>query len=63
MKIVILHSAIDLNDRKDEYDALIQADAIFNALISLGHNPIKLALSFDLQGCISTIEKIKPFVF
>ncbi|MGK5094426.1 GNAT family N-acetyltransferase [Deltaproteobacteria bacterium TL4] len=60
MKVVILHEYVPENARKDEVDVLIQAEAVSQALLQLGHCPETLSFSLDLPSVLRELERIKP---
>ncbi len=58
MKIAIAHNAVDAASAPDEQDVLVQADAVAEALIELGHAPFLLPCDLDLAGVTQAIEKL-----
>ena len=56
MRIAILHDKLSGNARADELDTMVQVRAAEEALRSLGHEPVSLALSLDF---IRTVAELK----
>ena len=61
MKIAVLQDLI-LPEcaRIDEQDTAVQSKAVFQALSDLGHDPVESFFSFNLDGSIHTLQRIKP---
>ncbi|MHB8138676.1 MAG: D-alanine--D-alanine ligase family protein [Smithellaceae bacterium] len=61
-KIVILHTDVAPNAGVDELDCLQQAQAVSEALIALGYEPIMLPFVMDLNENISALRALQPDV-
>jgi len=61
-KIVILHSDVAPNAGVDELDCLQQAQAVSEAMISLGYEPIMLPFVMDLNENIAALRALQPDV-
>jgi len=62
MRIAIIHNAVGNDDSPDERDVLMQADAVYEALRRLGHQPVLLACTLDLSAVQRRLKKIRPDV-
>lgn len=60
MKIAILHAQLALDAPQDEQDVLAQVAAVSEALESLGHTPITVPLSLDLNTGSANLQQIQP---
>jgi D-alanine-D-alanine ligase len=60
MKIVVLHNAVASDDSPEDQDTLIQAAAISHALDRLGHEPIRLPCTLDLDAVRQALLEIDP---
>jgi D-alanine-D-alanine ligase len=60
MHILILHDQIAQDSRKDETDALVQAQVIAAALQELGHRVSTLGLSLNLQAARDQLLAAQP---
>lgn len=61
-KIVILHTDVASDAGVDEQDTLHQAQAIAQAMTSLGYEPVMLPFVMDLNVTISKLRSLKPYV-
>jgi len=61
-KIIILHTDVAPDAGEDELDTLRQAQAIAEAIISLGHEPVLLPFTMDLNATISKLRFFNPRV-
>lgn len=59
-KIVILHTDVPENASVDELDTLRQAEAVAQAMVSLGYEPVLLPFSMDLNIVISKLRALQP---
>lgn len=60
MDIVILYGQAVENVGKDEQDTLVQVEAVSQALIELGHDPIPLPLSLNLSEASNRLQTCRP---
>ena len=60
MKVLILHNAVPEGAPPDERDVLTQAEAVAEALLSLGHQPQVLPCTLDLERLRAGIEASAP---
>jgi len=60
MRIAILHPAIASKASPDEQDILVQAEAIGRMLLTLGHTPVNLTCTLDLNGLKCSLVDFKP---
>jgi len=64
MRIAILHNAILPEPSQDELDVLVQVEVVTTALKNLGHKPVSVPLSLNLEKAIKQLIRISPnFVF
>lgn len=61
-KIIILHTDVAPDASEDELDTLLQAQAVAEAIISLGHEPVLLPFTMDLPATISQLRRFNPRV-
>jgi D-alanine-D-alanine ligase len=60
MRIAVVHNAVNDNDRADEQDVLVQADAVCDALAGLGYETARVVCTLDLAGVKRRLEAIAP---
>jgi D-alanine-D-alanine ligase len=60
MHIVIVHNAVSAASAPDEQDVLVQADAVSEALRSLGHDVETLPCNLDLASIQCRLESLDP---
>jgi D-alanine-D-alanine ligase len=60
MKVAILHGWVAAEASADERDVLVQVEAVGAALLRLGHDPVPVPLSIDLQGAVERLQSICP---
>lgn len=60
MNVVVLHDHVPVTARPDELDALVQADAIRGALMTLGHTSESLDFTMNLPAVSDALKRIKP---
>ena len=60
MKIVILHDSVAPEANPDELDALVQAQAVSGALTELGHEPVDVAFSFEVDAATDALRAVQP---
>jgi len=59
MRVALLHN-LPAGNRPDEADTLVQVQAVRQALVQLGHTPMDLAFSLDLQSARDTLAAMRP---
>ncbi|MGD9211584.1 MAG: D-alanine--D-alanine ligase, partial [Desulfobacteraceae bacterium] len=60
MRIAVVHNAVGIDSNSDEMDVLVQADAITEALLRLGHDPIIMDCDLNLFDIRRKIEAAAP---
>ena len=60
MRIVIVHNAVSTESAPDEQDVLVQADAVSEAMRSLGHEVMTLPCNLDLASIKRRLESLNP---
>lgn len=60
MRIAIVHNAVDADSRADDQDVMVQVAAISQALSQLGHRPVALACTLDLNHIKNELTWIQP---
>ena len=50
MRVAVVHDTVSDTDAPDAQDVWAQAEAVCQALIHLGHDPVKLSCDLDLNG-------------
>jgi len=60
MLVAIAHNAVPDDAPPDERDVLVQAEAVSAALETLGHNPITLPVTLDLDSFRRRITDLNP---
>lgn len=58
--MAVLHGAIPEGASKDELDVLVEAEAVTEALLRLGHDPVRVPLSLDLKAALDLLVALKP---
>jgi len=61
-RIVILHTDVSPDASEDEQDTLRQAQAIAQAMVSLGDEPVMLPFAMDLNLTIAKLRALQPDV-
>lgn len=61
-KMVILHTDVAQDAGEDELDTLRQAEAIAQAMASLGYEPVLLPFVMDLNVTINKLHSLHPYV-
>lgn len=62
MRIAVVHNRVKDNSLPDEQDVLKQADAVFSALVTLGHETICLPCDLNLENLKTRIEEFQPHI-
>ncbi len=60
MRVAVLHGAITDGASKDELDVLVEAEAVTEALLGLGHDPVRVPLSLDLKAAMDLLTAVGP---
>jgi D-alanine-D-alanine ligase len=60
MRVVVLRNAVADEARQDERDVLVQSAAVAGALRELGHEPIELDCTLDLESLGRRLERLAP---
>jgi D-alanine-D-alanine ligase len=64
MDVIVLHGEIPANGPDDEADVLVQAEAVCEALESLGYSASTMAFGLDLRRTVARLASVCPrFVF
>jgi D-alanine-D-alanine ligase len=62
MKVAVLHGHVPQKAPKDEQDVLVQVEAVSRALCELGHEPVAVPFTLDLQAVAHTLQHLCPAV-
>jgi D-alanine-D-alanine ligase len=62
MKVAVLHGAVPDGANKDELDALVEAEAVSKGLLHLGHEPLCVPLSLDLEAAADLLRALAPSI-
>lgn len=60
MRLAIVHNAVRGASLPDEQDVLRQAEAVFHALLRLGHDPVYLPCDLNLDALKRRLKEIRP---
>ena len=60
LKVAIIHNLVTNESAVDESDVIIQAQAVANALIEIGHQPVSVMCDLDLKRLKERLGKIQP---
>lgn len=60
MLVAIVHNAVADDAPPDERDVLVQAAAVADAVRSLGHEPVAVPVTLDLEAFRRRIEELRP---
>jgi D-alanine-D-alanine ligase len=60
MRIAVVHNAIGPEDRPDEQDVLVQAEAVSKSLKKLGHDVVQMPCTLDLLDIRDRLFDFKP---
>jgi D-alanine-D-alanine ligase len=58
--IAILHGAVGADAGPDEQDVLVEVDCIRRALVALGHRPLPVPLTLDLEAARRRLLQVRP---
>ncbi len=59
MRVAIIHDAVKDSDAPDAQDAIVQAEAVKEALLSLGHHAEILECSLNLEGLVQRLRDFR----
>jgi D-alanine-D-alanine ligase len=62
MKIAILHGEVAKEAQPDEKDVLVQVDFVAKGLAELGHQPVAVPVSLNLEEAVQTLRAISPAI-
>jgi D-alanine-D-alanine ligase len=62
MLVAVLHNAVAEDAPPDERDVLVQAEAVSTALRSLGHEPVAVPATLDLEALRRRLSELRPAV-
>jgi D-alanine-D-alanine ligase len=60
MLVAIVHNEVKKEDRADEKDVLVQATAVSEASMALGHETVSLSCNIDLSSIRTRLEDLGP---
>lgn len=60
MKIAVIHNQVDSKDSPDTRDVLVQAEAVSQALTSLGHQALDLSCTLNLEAIHQELQGYSP---
>ncbi len=60
MRIAVVHNATDPEDRPDELDVLVQAEAVSQSLKELGHDVVQMPCTLDLLDIKDRLIAFEP---
>ena len=60
MRIAIVHNSVDATSRVEDQDVMTQVAAVSQALSKLGHVPVVLACTLDLNHMKNELMWIQP---
>ena len=64
MRVIVLHSTVDLSSGKDEEDTLVQVESILRAFGERGDEAVPVPFSLDFKHMVQTLDAVRPdFVF
>jgi len=60
MRIAVLHGEVAADAGQDERDALVQAESVSEGLAALGHEPLILPVSLNLEEAVRSLGALRP---
>ncbi len=60
MKVAVIHGEVPEDAARDEKDVLVQVDAVAEGLAALGHEPVAVPVSLNLQEAARTLASLTP---
>jgi D-alanine-D-alanine ligase len=62
MKIAVIHGEVASGAGRDEQDVLTQVDTVSRGLVGLGHEPVAVPASLNLEVVAKTLTDIQPAI-
>jgi D-alanine-D-alanine ligase len=62
MKVAVIHGAVAEDAGRDEKDVLVQVDAVSEGLAALGHEPVAVPVSLNLEETARTLTALQPLI-
>jgi D-alanine-D-alanine ligase len=62
MKVAIIHGEVAEGAGQDEKDVLVQVDAVSEGLAGLGHEPVAVPVSLNLEEAARTLTALHPAI-
>ena len=60
MKIAVIHGEVGAGAGRDEQDVLTQVDFVSRGLAALGHEPVAVPVSLNLDAAAQTLAELRP---
>jgi D-alanine-D-alanine ligase len=60
MRIAVIHQEVAAGAGRDEQDVLTQVDFVFRGLVALGHEPVAVPASLNLEAVARTLKEQRP---
>src|SRR4030067_1405635 len=62
MKIAVLHGEVAEDANRDEKDVLVQVDFVSRRLAALGHEPVAVPVSLNLEESARVLAALRPVI-
>jgi D-alanine-D-alanine ligase len=62
MKIAVIHQKVAAGAGRDEQDVLTQVDFVSRGLVALGHEPVAVPASLNLEAVAQTLTEMQPAI-
>ncbi len=62
MKIAVLHGEVAEDANRDEKDVLVQVDVVSQGLAALGHEPVAVPVSLNLEEAARALAALRPAI-
>jgi len=62
MKIAVLHGEVAEDANRDEKDVLVQVDFVSQGLAALGHEPVAVPVSLNLEEAARALAALRPVI-
>ncbi len=62
MKVAVIHGEVAEGAGRDEKDVLVQVDVVSQGLAALGHEPVAVAVSLNLEEAARTLSALQPVI-
>jgi D-alanine-D-alanine ligase len=62
MKIAVIHQEVAAGAGRDEQDVLAQVDFVSRGLVALGHEPVAVPASLNLEAIAQTLAEMQPAI-